>query len=268
MSAREYARILDLATAALHERYPDRLWPLIAAEVPRICGGDDLFIRKSEEWSAEAGTVRLWTPGSPGAGCVDDDAGRALRHGYPWADYARSTTDRAPVTAGQAAGERTWRMSPTAAMMRTAFGTDHILGLPLPRASGPFNGYLLYRSGSAFTEAHLARARRLQPVLDSIERQHELLVQWRQATRSADAHTDPDEPADDYGLTPREISVLSLLAKSLTATAIGRRLGISPRTVHKHIENLYRKMGTTDRMATVLRAKACHLLPRSPEARP
>ncbi|GAA2663204.1 helix-turn-helix transcriptional regulator [Streptomyces lunalinharesii] len=267
LSAREYARILDLATAALHERCPDRLWPLLAAEVPRACGGDDFFLRKSEEWSARAGTVRLWTPGSSGAGGVADEAGRALRHGYPWAAYARSTTDRAPVTASQAAGEKAWHTSRTADTMRTAFGTDHVLGLPLPRASGPFNGYLLYRTGSPFTAAHLARAKRLQPVLDGIERQHELLVRWRHATQASHPHTDPDERATDYGLTPREISVLSLLAQCLTAATIGRRLGISPRTVHKHLENLYRKMGTTDRVATVLRARASHLLPHSPHPR-
>ncbi|WP_367658021.1 response regulator transcription factor [Streptomyces sp. TG1A-8] len=59
-----------------------------------------------------------------------------------------------------------------------------------------------------------------------------------------------------------------LLADALTADSIGRRLGISTRTVHKHVENLYRKLGTRDRVGTVLRAQRLGLLPsRGPRER-
>jgi DNA-binding CsgD family transcriptional regulator len=70
----------------------------------------------------------------------------------------------------------------------------------------------------------------------------------------------PAEPADTGVLTSRELSVLRLLAESLTAAAIARRLEISPGTVHKHLARIYRKLGTTDRLATVLRAKALGLV--------
>jgi len=33
------------------------------------------------------------------------------------------------------------------------------------------------------------------------------------------------------------------------------------RTVHKHVESLYRKLGTRDRVSTVLRAQEIGLLP-------
>jgi DNA-binding CsgD family transcriptional regulator len=62
-------------------------------------------------------------------------------------------------------------------------------------------------------------------------------------------------------LTQRERTVLTMLAEGLTAEAIARRLDISPRTVHRHLQHLYRKLGTADRLATVLRAKAVGLLP-------
>lgn len=65
----------------------------------------------------------------------------------------------------------------------------------------------------------------------------------------------------EHRLTQRELTVLGLLAEGLTADAIARRLDISPRTVHRHLQHLYRKLGTTDRLATVLRAKAVGLLP-------
>jgi DNA-binding CsgD family transcriptional regulator len=62
-------------------------------------------------------------------------------------------------------------------------------------------------------------------------------------------------------LTPRELSVLELLAEALTAATIARRLGISAGTVQKHLTRLYRKLGTGDRLATVLRARELGLIP-------
>lgn len=56
-------------------------------------------------------------------------------------------------------------------------------------------------------------------------------------------------------LTSREHDVLALLAEGLTARAMARRLGLSPRTVSKHQENLYRKLGTSNRVNTVLVAQ-------------
>ena len=71
------------------------------------------------------------------------------------------------------------------------------------------------------------------------------------------------EPAVQVLLTPRELTVLALAAESLTAEAIARRLGIATGTVQKHLENSYRKLGTGDRLTSVLRAQALGLLPRA-----
>jgi DNA-binding NarL/FixJ family response regulator len=76
----------------------------------------------------------------------------------------------------------------------------------------------------------------------------------------AEAPPGREDPAKAYGLTPRECDVLALLAESLTAAAIARRLGIRAGTVHKHLAALYRKLGTSDRLATVLRARALGLV--------
>ncbi|MFC7715401.1 response regulator transcription factor [Nonomuraea recticatena] len=52
-------------------------------------------------------------------------------------------------------------------------------------------------------------------------------------------------------LTPRERDVLGLLRRGLSRRAMARRLGISQRTVDKHLENVYRKLSVPDRMAAV-----------------
>lgn len=53
------------------------------------------------------------------------------------------------------------------------------------------------------------------------------------------------------GLTPREAMVLELVALGRTNAAIARRLGTSPRTVAKHLEHIYRKLGVSGRAAAV-----------------
>ena len=45
-------------------------------------------------------------------------------------------------------------------------------------------------------------------------------------------------------LTPREREVAGLLAKGLPYVQIGKRLDISPHTVHFHVSNLLFKVGT------------------------
>jgi DNA-binding NarL/FixJ family response regulator len=70
----------------------------------------------------------------------------------------------------------------------------------------------------------------------------------------------PAHPALRANLTPRELTVLELLADGLVAEAIGRRLSISTRTVNKHLEHVYRKLGTSDRLTSVLRARSLGIL--------
>jgi DNA-binding NarL/FixJ family response regulator len=59
------------------------------------------------------------------------------------------------------------------------------------------------------------------------------------------AHT---TPAHEDNLSPREVEVLSLLAKGMSNREIAERLVLSPRTVERHIENIYAKIGVNNRV--------------------
>ena len=61
-------------------------------------------------------------------------------------------------------------------------------------------------------------------------------------------------------LTPRERVVLDHIARGHTVEGIAARLSISPRTVHKHQEHLYRKLGAVDRLSAVLSAQRLGLI--------
>ena len=52
-----------------------------------------------------------------------------------------------------------------------------------------------------------------------------------------------------YGLTPREIEVLSLVATGLSDAQVAQQLVISPRTVHRHLSSVYRKLEVDSRTA-------------------
>jgi len=256
MGTTAYERVLSVAVAALHERDPQQLWPLLAARLPDLCGGDAL-IYKLDDWNESEGTLGL----SPGVTTefnrLGDQEWGLLRAGYPLAGHYASTADRAPVTARRVAG-RSWQGSSTARLLDDLMDVDHVLGIPLPGSTTPITGCLVYRSGRDFTDDELRLAAQLQPLLAAVEQQRQLLRRLAA----------PAEEAADLALTPRETTVLLLLTDALTALAIGRRLGISERTVHKHIANVYRKLGTHDRVSTVLRAQRLGLVPTAVAARP
>lgn len=72
----------------------------------------------------------------------------------------------------------------------------------------------------------------------------------REVLRGAAPSTPVLRPAEDRlgkGLTPRETEILTLLAAGRTASAIANELILSTRTVQKHIEHIYEKIGVQTR---------------------
>lgn len=94
-----------------------------------------------------------------------------------------------------------------------------------------------------------------------------LLALWPHAARSVRAQETQDwvrEAIDETRMTDRELQVLELLAQGLLATSIASRLQLSPRTVHKHLGNIYRKLGVHDRLVAVSIARLQGLLEDHP----
>lgn len=58
----------------------------------------------------------------------------------------------------------------------------------------------------------------------------------------------------EHGLTPRESEVLAWVAKGKTNADIGTILGLSDRTVQKHLEHIYQKLGVASRTTATVRA--------------
>jgi HD-GYP domain-containing protein (c-di-GMP phosphodiesterase class II) len=81
------------------------------------------------------------------------------------------------------------------------------------------------------------------------------------AIASASGQSPPaiERPA---GLTEREVEVVGLLARGLQTKQIARQLDISPKTVDRHIQSGYRKMGVSSRAAATLFATENGLVSR------
>lgn len=63
-----------------------------------------------------------------------------------------------------------------------------------------------------------------------------------------------EQPKEEISLTAREIEILEQTSKGLNYHQIGENLFISPKTVRKHIENIYSKLQVHNKMEAVQKA--------------
>src|SRR5205085_11784989 len=110
---------------------------------------------------------------------------------------------------------------------------DHAMALPIFVRDGLLVSFVLNRSRRDFSDRERALLDLLRPHLARLYR--------RTATLNR--------------LTPREAEVLRWLAQGKSDAQIGAILGTSRRTVQKHLQNLYAKLGVENRTAAVMRAR-------------
>ncbi|MDX1875381.1 alpha/beta fold hydrolase [Mycolicibacterium sp. 120266] len=80
------------------------------------------------------------------------------------------------------------------------------------------------------------------------------------ACRHALAPQPSDPPQDSSQLSAREREVLACVARGLADPEIAEHLHLSPHTVHRHVANIRRKLGSSSRTAAVAEAARLGLL--------
>jgi DNA-binding NarL/FixJ family response regulator len=70
----------------------------------------------------------------------------------------------------------------------------------------------------------------------------------------------PAQAVASHGLSAREIEVLKLIAAGRTNHAIATELFLSERTVHRHVSNIFDKLGVRSRAAAVSYGVRHHLI--------
>lgn len=109
--------------------------------------------------------------------------------------------------------------------------------------SAGYAGWGINRWKMDFSDREVELATHVQPVLRLLELAY------------GGAEPEPASAAEAYALTPRELEILQLLGRGLTGFAIGHLLGISARTVAKHLEHAYAKLGVTNRIDALRRLR-------------
>jgi DNA-binding CsgD family transcriptional regulator len=121
-------------------------------------------------------------------------------------------------------------------------GIEHVAAVPIYVDRRFLVSFVLNRGATAFSD-------RERELLD-IVRPH-LANLYRLGIALDRAH---EAPGDAPALTPREREVLDWVAAGKTNRDIATILGASPRTVEKHLERIYEKLGVETRTAAAMRA--------------
>ncbi len=75
-------------------------------------------------------------------------------------------------------------------------------------------------------------------------------------------------PRKTFGLTPRELEVVSLITEGSTNKHIAHTFGISEETVKRHLTNIFNKLGVGNRLELALFALNHNLLPSEETSAP
>lgn len=121
-------------------------------------------------------------------------------------------------------------------------GLDHALALPVRMDGRELVSFVLNRQGPDFSDRELA-------LLDALRRP---LASLFNRIHAAELPTS-GAGLDGHGLTRRESEVMQWLAAGKTDRDIAQIIGCSPRTVHKHLQRIYTKLGVETRTAAVMR---------------
>ena len=124
-------------------------------------------------------------------------------------------------------------------------GIDHVVAVPVVVDDDVLVSFVLNRRRSDFSDRDRDLLDRVGPVLSRLF-----------AALRSSARIDRQQPQAraTMALTPREKSVLGWLAGGKTDRDIGAILGCSHRTVQKHLQRIYEKLGVETRTAAVMRA--------------
>jgi DNA-binding CsgD family transcriptional regulator len=133
-------------------------------------------------------------------------------------------------------------------------GLESAIAVPLSMDGRTLASIVLNRRGLDFSERDRERLELLRPHLAFLYRQASRAAAGSAAVAAGSSMPQPcPTPAM---LTQREGEVMHWLACGKTDAEIAALLGISPRTVHKHLEHIYVKLGVETRTAAVMRTLA------------
>lgn len=153
-----------------------------------------------------------------------------------------------------------FRRSPLYADHYRRIAIDRVLAVPLLSDGQLLVSFVLNRARIDFSDRECERLELLRPHLAHLYR----IYGGSNAALGTRAGAEPvanraqplPRTPQTTQLTPREVEVLQWIACGKTDADVAALLGLSPRTVHKHLEHIYLKLGVETRTAAAMRAYA------------
>jgi DNA-binding CsgD family transcriptional regulator len=226
---------------------PEGFAGLVLPGLARLVGCDSVSFTKL---GAEVGRVSVTRHpdgiSSPGGVA----AFAAYVHEHPLANHYRETGEARPIMISDFLSRQYFHRLNLYSEYFRWIPVEYQIAFGLPAAGSEIIGIALNRADREFTEDErdLLSVIRV-PLMTALQR-----ARQRQRAREGLATATSSTLVGLADLTDREIRILHLAALGRTNSAIAHALDISPRTVAKHLEHIYRKLDVTSRTSAVLAA--------------
>jgi len=232
--------------------------------ISATCGGPDDFARRGVEHlpaliGADLTTLSTCDCDSGHRGFVSDQPGAISARDSDVFDHYFHTHPllRDHVRNPAAVTKRIDDVQPEGAFRNTPLfneyyrriGIDHVMAVPVHVDGRFLVSFVLNRSGTPFGARDRDLAEVIRPHLANLY--HLAVARARSRDLPADASFDRAAAP----LTLREREVLDWVAAGKTNRDIAAILFASPRTVEKHLEHIYEKLGVETRTAAVMRVR-------------
>jgi len=170
-------------------------------------------------------------------------------HEHPLVNHYRATGSGEPVMISDFLSlDRFHRLGIYAEFFQ-GISVEHQIAISLPGPDEQVIGVALSRGYRDFSDQDRALLSVLRaPLIAALVR-----ARRRQQAGQALGAAAGSGPPGLARLTDREIAILRFVAAGRTNSAIAHELRLSPRTVAKHLEHVYRKLGVSSRAAAVSR---------------
>jgi DNA-binding CsgD family transcriptional regulator len=188
---------------------------------------------------------RMWPVAAVTSDRTEVDLASFGRHAasHPLVAHHLRTGDTGPLRLSDFVGQHALRRLGVWADFYRPLDVRHALCVALPGTGVVGIGIAFHRSRRDFDDDEVALLARVRPAL---------AVAVREVTWAAEM------PGP---LTTREAQVLRLVVLGASNGEVGLALRISPRTVEKHLEHVYRKLGVSGRYGAMASARSSSVRP-------
>ena len=170
----------------------------------------------------------------------------AYVHEHPLVNHYRATGSGEPVMISDFLSRQRFHRLGLYAEFFRGIPVEHQMAISLPGPDEQVIGVALSRARRDFRDSDRALLSALRaPLIAALQRAR----RRQQAGQVLNALA----CGGLASLTDREIQIMRLVAAGRTNIAIARKLDVSPRTIAKHLEHIYRKLEVSSRAAAVSR---------------